>query len=298
MRGGELLDKMELADPAYVAAADGAPKLRKVPWKAWGAVAACLLLAVVSAVVFQAYHRPIAPIRQLPMMGTASDVPGGPRKFLNYNGCQYVFIENGSPFALTQAHLSKPLGQLEYDILADREGNSARDYAATFAVGGTIYRMTGYDPDFRIAVEFEGNYYICEKTGHTDGSALDPAALFQAADFKRTVTGIILYDHFGREELGRLSGKDAKRLIELLAQASPAFLTGEDYEAIGKAQKSGESFLAAFQLADTTRYKLYVIPSLSLTMIGNGRYTVPEEFHPAFDSVFDALGQAPVERIS
>ena len=298
MRGGELLDKMELVDPAYVAAADCAPKLRKVPWKAWSAVAACLLLAAISAVVFQAYHRPIAPICQLPMMGAASDIPGGPRKFLNYNGCQYVFIENASPFALTQAHLGEPLGQLEYDILADREANSARDYAATFAVGGTIYRMTGYDPDFRIAVEFEGNYYICEKTGHTDGSALDPAALFQAADFKKNVTEIILYDHFGREELGRLSGKDAKRLVELLAQASPASLTGEDYEAIGKAQKSGESFLLAFQLADTTRCKLYVIPSLSLTMIGNGRYTVPDEFHPAFDSVFDALGQTPVERIS
>ena len=98
--------------------------------------------------------------------------------------------------------------------------------------------------------------------------------------------------------MGRLSGKDAKRLIELLVQASPAFLTGEDYEAIGTAQKSGESFLVAFHLADTTRYTLYVIPSLSLAMIGNSRYTIPEEFHPAFDSVFDALGQTPVKRIS
>lgn len=127
---------------------------------------------------------------------------------------------------------------------------------------------------------------------------MDPAVLFQAADFNKTVTEIILYDHFGREELGRLSGKDAKCLIELLAQASPASLTGEDYEAIGKAQKSGQSFLAAFQLPDTARYKLYVIPTLSLTMIGNGRYTLPEEFHPAFDSVFDALAQTPVEKIS
>lgn len=50
--------------------------------------------------------------------------------------CQYVFIENGSPFELTEAHLGESLGRLEYDILAGRETNSARDYAATFAVGG------------------------------------------------------------------------------------------------------------------------------------------------------------------
>lgn len=53
-----------------------------------------------------------------------------------------------------------------------------------------------------------------------------------------------------------------------------------------------------FRLADTTRYKLYVIPSLSVAMIGNGRYTLPDEFHSAFDPVFDALSQAPVEGIS
>lgn len=298
MRGGELLDKMELVDPAYVAAADRPPKLQKVRWKTWASIAACLTLAVVSVAVVRMSHQAPLPIRPAPMMGIAAEAPNGPRKYLNYNGCQYVFLENGSSFELTEAHLGEALGCLEYDILADRETNGARNYAATFGVGGTLYRLTGYDPGFRLAVEFEGHYYICEKAGGTDGSALDAAALFEAANFRKTVTKITLFDHFGREELGQLSGKEAKDLIGLLSQVSPASLTNEDYEAIGKAQKAGESFLVVFQLADTTRYKLYVIPSLSIAMIGNSRYTLPDEFHSAFDPVFDALNQTPVERNS
>lgn len=294
MRGSELLDKMELVDPCYVEEADR-PKIHRIPWRAWGAAAACLLLAAVSVVVYRGSHRPTVPIRQIQ---TAAVPSNGPRKTLNYDGGQYVFTENGSTFALTEDHLGEALGRLEYDILADREANAARDYAATFAVGGTVYRMKGYDPLFRVAVEFEGNWYICERTGRTDGSPLDPAALFEAAGFDRNVTEIILFDHFGREELGRLSGKEAGKLVALLAQISPASLEREDYEAIAKAQNGGESFLVEFRLADTTRYKLYVIPSLSIAMVGNGRYALTEEFHSAFDPVFESLVQTPVERTS
>lgn len=56
--------------------------------------------------------------------------------------------------------------------------------------------MTGYDPGFRLAVEWDGTYYICEKTGHMDGSDLDVTALFEAAGFRETVTDITFFDHF------------------------------------------------------------------------------------------------------
>ena len=46
MRGTELLDKMDLADPAYVEAADSPPKHHRPSWVRWGALAACLCLAV------------------------------------------------------------------------------------------------------------------------------------------------------------------------------------------------------------------------------------------------------------
>lgn len=46
MRGNELLDKMELIEPAYVEAADTKPKLRKHTWVKWCAMAACLCLVI------------------------------------------------------------------------------------------------------------------------------------------------------------------------------------------------------------------------------------------------------------
>lgn len=36
MRGNELLDKMELIDPAYIEAADAAPNKRKSVWRSGG----------------------------------------------------------------------------------------------------------------------------------------------------------------------------------------------------------------------------------------------------------------------
>ena len=52
MRGNELLNKIELIDPAYVEAADAEPKQRKPVWMKWGAVAACLcVIAGVAAMI-------------------------------------------------------------------------------------------------------------------------------------------------------------------------------------------------------------------------------------------------------
>ncbi len=48
MRGNDLLDKMELIDPAYVEAADGKPKRKKKQRVTWGALAACFAVMVLA----------------------------------------------------------------------------------------------------------------------------------------------------------------------------------------------------------------------------------------------------------
>lgn len=49
MSGNEFLDKMELIDPAYIEAADAAPKVRKKLWTGWrAAVAACVCLILLA----------------------------------------------------------------------------------------------------------------------------------------------------------------------------------------------------------------------------------------------------------
>ena len=46
MRGNELLDKMELIDPAYIEEADRAPGKKRIFWTRWAAMAACFCLIV------------------------------------------------------------------------------------------------------------------------------------------------------------------------------------------------------------------------------------------------------------
>ena len=52
MRGDELLEKMELVDPAFVTAADEASKKHRGAWVKWSAIAACL--CAVAAIAFAA----------------------------------------------------------------------------------------------------------------------------------------------------------------------------------------------------------------------------------------------------
>ena len=52
MTGEKLLEKLELADPAYVQAASGPPAAKKRPWTRWAAgAAACVCLLASAAAV-------------------------------------------------------------------------------------------------------------------------------------------------------------------------------------------------------------------------------------------------------
>lgn len=61
MRGNEFLDKMELIDPVYIEAADKAPKRKKVSWKQWSAVAACLCIVLWGVMLFRFGDSPTNP---------------------------------------------------------------------------------------------------------------------------------------------------------------------------------------------------------------------------------------------
>lgn len=163
------------------------------------------------------------------------------------------------------------------------------DFAATYLVGGTIWQVSVYDPSFRLAVELDGNYYLCENAGYRNGSVLDAETFFQAANFRKTVSSAEIYDHSGAALLHTLSRTDAKSLVKILSQCTAADLSEADYEAIAQAQNSGESFQVLLRLNDTTAYRLYLIPSLSIAMMGNGRYILPEAFHASFDNLFSEL---------
>lgn len=80
MRGNELLDKLELADPAYVEAADRKPLRKRRGWIPWAAAAACLCLLLAAIPAFS--QKPSTP------QEGATDYGGPPRVVVN--GRTYV----------------------------------------------------------------------------------------------------------------------------------------------------------------------------------------------------------------
>lgn len=255
------------------------------------ACAAAVLLVVAAVPHFSAPESPSAVLQQV---APGADSPSGMRKMMNYGGFRYTFLENGATYDLSSAELSQPLGVLEYDMQQDPETYGSMDGAASFAVGGTIYELDGYDPAFRLVVEWEGQYYIVQCVDTLDGSVLELAAYFETADFQDTVKAIAICDHSGQTVLRTLSGDDAAKLLAVLSNAAPAEFTNDQYQAIAHAQNSGESYQVVLQLTDSTSYSLYVIPTLCVVSAGDNRYQLSDEYATELDAVFTGLEQAPI----
>ena len=224
----------------------------------------------------------------------ASEAPMGPRKILNWNGCRYAFLKNGSTYTLDAQDQGKKLGVLDRSILESPEENGEKDLAATFCLGGTVWEMKLWNPAFRVAVELDGSWYICENVDTLDGTPVIPKDYFAAADFENTVEAVEILDHMEQEVFLTLTQLQRNNMIELLSQAQPVSLTNEDYGPIGKAQREGESFRIRFQLRDGTDFGMYVIPGLDLLMLGDNQYRLPEAFAHCFQELFDTLPRQPL----
>ena len=224
----------------------------------------------------------------------AQSSPMGMRRFMNYNGHRYAFLENGMAYDLTEEHIKEKLGMLSLSIMEDPGANGSKDFATTFAEDGTVYSMTSYDPAFRIAVLSDDSYYICENVDTLDDSPVILTDYFKTAGFPETADSLSISDHMGREELKNISGKDMELLLEVLSRSEEAEFTDEEYQAMGKAQKNGESFYLSLNLKDGTAYRFYVIPSLGISMFGDNRYRLPEDFDKKCSGFFSDLEQKPL----
>lgn len=220
-----------------------------------------------------------------------SEAPSGMRKMMNYGGRRYAFLDNGAPYTLEENALSDALGTLEYDITQDPEAYGAAEFASTFAVGGTIYRLADYDPQFRVAVKWQDQYYLAECVDTLDGTDVDISEFFASADFAETVAQINICDHAGRTVLYTLPDDQTEKMLLTLSQSCPAKPTAEQYQQIARAQQDGNSYRLCFVLQDETEYTMYVIPALSLASLGDNYYTLTSDFSNSFDSIFQDLDQ-------
>lgn len=228
---------------------------------------------------------------QIQIQTPAADAPMGMRKMMNYNGHRYAFLENGSTFNLDKINLTEELGILEHNIAADPKNNSTKDFAASFAIGGTVYKIPSYDAEFRIAVKKAGNYYIGENVDTLDGTEVNAAEYLAKAKLAEIADAIKIYDHFGRNELAIIEKKQTKQIVASLEKCTLANLTNDEYETIARAQNEGKSFLLSFTLKDGTSFRMYIIPSLKIAMIGDNKYKLPDNFTSDYVKIFDGLNQ-------
>lgn len=249
--------------------------------------AAVLLCMLAVPQVFTVKEAP-AVIQQV---APGADSPNGIRKTMNYGGYRYAFLENGAAYDLDPSLLSQTLGILNDDIQQNPETYGFADYASTFAVGGTVYQIEGYDPAFRLAVEWEGQYYIAQCVDTLDGSPLELSSYFDTANLRDRTEEIQICDHAGQNILCTFTAEDAEELLSLLNQAVPAELTNEEYQEVARAQRSGGSYQLVFQLKDSTAYTMYVIPALSIVSAGDNRYQMPDECVQELQDLFSGIQQ-------
>ncbi|MFD0960738.1 hypothetical protein [Paenibacillus chungangensis] len=219
----------------------------------------------------------------------------GPQKYMNYNGHRYTFLQQGVAYDLSgfMRESKEELGTLQFDVLEDlgsggKKGYANKDYAATYLVGGTLYRLPGYDTGFRLAVELDGQYYIAQLAGRTDEGIIPANEYIALADLKRLAERVDIMNHSGSKLLHSLVEKQAvKEWIEAISASSSADdLTREDMEKLARAQSEGRSYKIAFQLKDNTSIDMYVAPELKLASIGNGRYVLAEAFLKQYGQLF------------
>ena len=176
---------------------------------------------------------------------------------------------------------------------ADPQRFAGEDLAASFAVGGSLHRLNGYEPAFRVAVRHGEEITLCQRTANLDGTPLDVAACFEAAGLGERAGSVSIYDHMGLSEAALLTDGQGEALRQALLRCTPAELSDEDYQAIARAQSEGRSWQAAFALQDGTQLRLYVIPELGVAMLGDDRYRLPEDFSDSCGSLFEGLEQGP-----
>ncbi|RJE89618.1 hypothetical protein D3P07_05080 [Paenibacillus sp. 1011MAR3C5] len=219
----------------------------------------------------------------------------GPLKMMNYNGHRYTFLNDGAPYDLADRMpgVEEKLGLLQYDLKSDMEnggkdGYAGLDYATTYLLGGSIYRLPGYDPAFRLAVEHEGRYYIAQLSGRTDNSIIPAVEYAEAAELARLTQEVDIMNHIGSVQLHTLDRKkDVRKWIEMFSQSEAA--VNRDREADeqwAKAQSEGKSYLAKLRLKDGTAIDIFVIPELGMASLGDNRYILPEAFREAYADLF------------
>ncbi|MBH5318431.1 hypothetical protein I6N90_11485 [Paenibacillus sp. GSMTC-2017] len=234
--------------------------------------------------------QPAKTFRHLPVIDLIE-----PQKFMNYNGFRYTFLNEGAPYDQSSLRLNKDerLGVLSAEIQQDigssgEDGYDDRDFATTYLVGGELYPLQSYDPSFRLAVAYRGQYYIAQLAGKADNSIIPAEDYLDFADMDKLAERVDIMNISGSDFLHSLEiKKDIRHWIAMLRGSEEAVhVTKEDYEQLVNTDPEGKSYLVRFHLKDSTLIDMYIIPELKLASFGDGRYILPDSFTEDYAKLF------------
>lgn len=228
MRGEELLDKLELVDPAYVEAADEKPVRKKLSWVKWGAAAACLG-AVLLAGAFLLREKG-------PAKTVTVNIGGVTREYKNNNVGhtlesiewrweemadveRYTSLEwNGKTFATRRSAVSRSLLGDELGTVEVTGSDAYSDEVHTLAC--KVYEIAGVSPELYVAVGLEGGFYVFHQDEYDPPATL--GELLDSCSLPQTLTLVQFTRCDGPEESGRYRQDDDAYLWSVLEDCRDA----------------------------------------------------------------------------
>lgn len=203
--------------------------------------------------------------------------PTGMRKFLNYNDCRYIFLEEVPPVPLKSTDLVKQLGTLDTQLTYDETSNLTQNFASTFAIGSAVWEVSQYDPAYRIVVAFEDQYYLCENVGRSDDGPFDIGQFFEAADFYDRARNTQLSYRINSEFIGLLSQSQTIALLKSIGDSQYLPCADIDFETLFQGESQGSSITLNVTLDDQTTLEMFVTPSQKIISIGDNYYQISDE---------------------
>lgn len=313
MRGTDLLDSMELANPAYVEAADSAHG-RKKHYARWGVLAACLCFVAAGALVWgrggltvsgsagdcvaadsvmnsdNAVSAEDGPTNgedgvTIPSMEVILSVPEGIEMdmigFFIYQGrcyAQYDWVQDGMD--LVGEYLGTAIGMIDEWTAEDGYVELAG------SVSGDFYAVNGFDPTFLLCMTGGDGLvetYVCN-TGITlkYGSELYEDRLHLSGGYTAVEYESRESWYYGKEEMRSLTDLSAaERLLDSLGKAEFMY-----WPAV--TEQAGYTMSSIY---DTERYHLYFHMNNGMTV----HLRLYEDGYVRFQGMLDVCVQVPEE---
>lgn len=318
MRGTDLLDSMELADPAYVEAADSAHG-RKKHYARWGALAACFCLVAVGALMWSlsgtnasgsagdcvaadsvvnsdnAVSAEDGPTNgedgvTIPPMEVILSVPEGIEMdmigFFIYQGrcyAQYDWVQDGMD--LVGEYLGTAIGMIDEWTAEDGYVELAG------SVSGDFYAVNGFDPAFLLCMTGEDGLvelYVCN-TGITlkYGSELYEDRLHLSGGYTAVEYESRKSWYYGEGKLRQLSDPTAVSDFVAALNSAEFLLWSDAVEKLGETQSSvysRELYHLYFRMNNgmTVHLRLYEGGYVRVQSIMDVCVQVPEEEYASF----------------